>query len=140
MRNVEWIEQQLIGTKKWGRPTPAVAERAGYRCEYCNLDFLASLENYKQWHIDHIVPQSSGGGQAEENLALSCRHCKFVLKGRWNPNPSGEEMSREELIRLVREHLEQAISSMQVDLERVRTIVGYSGGRLFTNHPGIPNN
>ena len=43
------MEEQLLairreGKRTWAKPTPEIAERAKYRCEYCDLDFLASLE------------------------------------------------------------------------------------------------
>src|SRR5438093_10759172 len=40
---------------------PRLAERASYPCEYCNLDMLASVENYKLWQKDHIIPTCCGG-------------------------------------------------------------------------------
>ncbi len=50
-----------------------VQERAGNRCEYCQLrqeDLpLAAL------HIEHIVPRIHGGGDDLDNLALACIEC-----------------------------------------------------------------
>lgn len=47
-----------------------VRERAGNRCEYCQLHQdnapLASL------HIEHIIPRKHGGSDASDNLALAC--------------------------------------------------------------------
>lgn len=51
---------------------PAVADRAGYRCEYCHAPqavFNSRLE------IEHIRPQAEGGTDDEGNLALACRSC-----------------------------------------------------------------
>jgi hypothetical protein len=88
--SVPSMEEQLLairreGKRTWAKPTPEVAERAKYRCEYCDLDFLASLENYKLWQVDHIVSVNSGGDEGLANLALACRRCNSDLKGRWNP-------------------------------------------------------
>ncbi len=49
-----------------------VAERAGYRCEYCLVPerFLATV-----FHIDHIRSIKHGGATALENLAYACPHC-----------------------------------------------------------------
>ena len=50
----------------------AVVERAGFRCEYCQVhedDF------YIRGEIDHIIPIKHGGDHALENLAYSCLHC-----------------------------------------------------------------
>jgi hypothetical protein len=53
---------------------PAVAERAGYRCEYCRAPevvFNFPLE------VEHIVPRARGGDDSLENLALACRACNL---------------------------------------------------------------
>jgi 5-methylcytosine-specific restriction endonuclease McrA len=48
-----------------------VRERAGDRCEYCQLHQsdspLASL------HIEHIIPKKHGGSEEPSNLALALR-------------------------------------------------------------------
>ena len=53
----------------------AVRERAGYRCEYCQLHQddspLAAL------HIEHIIPKKHGGSGSLENLALACVDCNL---------------------------------------------------------------
>ena len=59
--------------------TPAlrnqVRERAGLRCEYCQLrqddSPLAAL------HIEHIIPRVHGGTDDLENLALACIDCNL---------------------------------------------------------------
>ena len=53
---------------------PAVAERAGHRCEYCRAPeaiFNLSFE------VEHIVPSSRSGPDDLANLALSCRACNL---------------------------------------------------------------
>ena len=45
---------------------------AGYRCEYCRTS--ARLIGMPLT-IDHIKPQSEGGGDDRENLAASCYRC-----------------------------------------------------------------
>ena len=60
-----------------------VRERAGNRCEYCQLrqedSPLAAL------HIEHIVPRIHGGADDHYNLALACIDCN-LHKG---PNLTG---------------------------------------------------
>lgn len=52
-----------------------VRERAGNRCEYCQLHQddspLAVL------HIEHIIPRKHGGSDDAENLALACIDCNL---------------------------------------------------------------
>src|SRR5438034_7481443 len=52
-----------------------VRERAGNRCEYCQLrqedSPLAVL------HIEHIVPRIHGAGDDLDNLALACIDCNL---------------------------------------------------------------
>jgi 5-methylcytosine-specific restriction endonuclease McrA len=55
-----------------------VRQRAGNRCEYCQLHQddspLAAL------HIEHIVPKAHGGSDHIDNLALACIDCN-LFKG-----------------------------------------------------------
>lgn len=49
-----------------------VAERAGFRCEYC----LAPQSAFSfPFEIEHILPVSVGRAGEESNLALACRAC-----------------------------------------------------------------
>ena len=52
-----------------------VRERAGNRCEYCQLHQndspLAAL------HIEHIIPKKHGGSDDLFNLALACIDCNL---------------------------------------------------------------
>jgi len=49
-----------------------VRKRAQFRCEYCHYPELLSSAPLS---IDHIQPQSLGGNDHPENLALACRRC-----------------------------------------------------------------
>ena len=52
----------------------AVAARAAHRCEYCRApEVIFSL----RFEVDHVLPLHSGGPDAFENLALSCRSCNL---------------------------------------------------------------
>ena len=49
-------------------------ERGKSRCEYCHL---AQAGQEATFHIDHIIPISSGGRTISENLALACVSCSL---------------------------------------------------------------
>ena len=49
-----------------------VRERAQRRCEYCHAD---ERWQFIRFTIDHVVPQSAGGSDDADNLALACRNC-----------------------------------------------------------------
>lgn len=49
-----------------------VRQRAKFRCEYCHYPELLSSAPLS---IDHLQPQSLGGSDALDNLALACRRC-----------------------------------------------------------------
>jgi 5-methylcytosine-specific restriction endonuclease McrA len=65
-----------------------VIARAGGACEYCRL--LQAVAGVT-FHIEHIVPRSSGGKTAMNNLALSCPGCNLAKASR----TSGEDQSGE---------------------------------------------
>ncbi len=49
-----------------------VGERAKYLCEYCHSPEFVNTDRFT---VDHILPQSLGGSDELENLALCCRRC-----------------------------------------------------------------
>jgi 5-methylcytosine-specific restriction endonuclease McrA len=49
-----------------------IRQRADFLCEYCHSSEEASASLFT---LDHIVPQSLGGDDAEDNLALACHRC-----------------------------------------------------------------
>jgi hypothetical protein len=57
---------------------PAVAERAGERCEYCRAP--ERVFNFA-FEVEHILPRSAGGDDAMENLALACESCNLYKSG-----------------------------------------------------------
>lgn len=48
-----------------------VRQRAGGLCEYCHAD---ERWQFVRFTLDHITPQSAGGTDELENLALACRN------------------------------------------------------------------
>lgn len=52
----------------------AVRLRAAGRCQYCLMN-----ENLQgaTFHVEHIIPQSTGGESSLENLALACPGCNL---------------------------------------------------------------
>jgi hypothetical protein len=136
MRDLNWIRRKLYETKRWGDPQPDVAERAGYKCEYCGLDLLASLRNYRQWQLDHIVPQSAGGTDDIENIVLACKYCNCDVKGTWNPNPDKKSLTRDELVAIVRAYLPTLEAQKSSNHKSDCDIIGYRDGQLLDPYPG----
>lgn len=58
---------------------PAVALRAGRRCEYCLAP--QAVFNF-EFEVEHVVPPSAGGTFTEENLALACHACNRLKSDR----------------------------------------------------------
>lgn len=123
----ESVVEELVETGQWGQgETPRLAERAGYRCEYCGIDLLATVEHYRMFQVDHIIPTSAGGPESFDNKAIACQVCNVNLKGRWNPAPYvRNEVSRDELIETVREYIAERKVAAENELAEVQRIVGY---------------
>lgn len=49
-----------------------VAQRAGFRCEYCHVH---EDDMFLAFEIDHIIALKHGGSNSIENLAYCCPHC-----------------------------------------------------------------
>jgi hypothetical protein len=50
----------------------AVAQRAGYRCEYC---LIHEEDSGFPHHIDHVISRKHGGPSELGNLAYACAPC-----------------------------------------------------------------
>ncbi len=49
-----------------------IRQRANFLCEYCHSSEEASASLFT---MDHLIPQSLGGTDSEDNLALACHRC-----------------------------------------------------------------
>jgi hypothetical protein len=49
-----------------------IRQRANFLCEYCHSSKEASTSLFT---LDHLIPQSLGGDDREDNLALACHRC-----------------------------------------------------------------
>jgi hypothetical protein len=71
----------------------AVRERAGNRCEYCQLPEGNSLRPYE---AEHIIAEQHGGTTELHNLAWAC----FICNKRKGPNIGSLDPETDELVRL----------------------------------------
>jgi|TARA_R110000764_G_scaffold176850_1_gene263006 5-methylcytosine-specific restriction endonuclease McrA len=119
------VIEALVNTGQWGENDVILGIRAGFKCEYCDKDLLASVDNYKEWQKDHIIPLSKGGEDINENIAISCKTCNVNIKGRWNPadESTPENLTRQELITIVREYGIRRRTQMLSDVCLFRKIV-----------------
>lgn len=70
-----------------------VAERAGFRCEYCGLPGDLSSVPFQ---LDHVIAEKHAGAKSFQNLAWACLHCNS-FKG---PNLAGRDQRTSEIVRL----------------------------------------
>jgi len=59
-------------------PIHPVHRRDDYICQYCGKDGLASLDNWGETTIDHVVPKKHGGTDDQSNLVTSCSYCNAI--------------------------------------------------------------
>jgi 5-methylcytosine-specific restriction endonuclease McrA len=78
------IYDEFMNTGHWGPIETKLGIEFNFCCAYCDKRMLESVENYKEWQTDHIIPSSKDGKDSIENYALSCRTCNFI-KSTWNP-------------------------------------------------------
>lgn len=57
-----------------------IFERDGGHCWYCGLDLTSFERGSDCVQVDHVLPKSKGGTNADSNLVLSCRDCNYGKK------------------------------------------------------------
>ena len=87
-----------------------VADRATHRCEYCHAPEL--VFNFP-FEVEHIVPTSQGGTDAEFNLALACRSCNL----RKGIRVSGSDPESNTVVRFFNPRQDEWNSHFRIDEE-----------------------
>ena len=103
-----------------------IAQRAGWRCEYC----LIHLEDSGFSHqVDHIVSRKHGGSSTSNNLAYACVICNRY-KG---SDVASIEPGTGEIIRLFDPRRDLWADHFRIDGARIEpiTIVGLATVRLL---------
>lgn len=125
--DAEKIREELLKLPLWGDMGIRCGIRARFRCEYCDRDLLASLDDYKSWAQDHVVPRKLGGGDGFKNMAVACHPCNSAYKKDWDPREAaGEDAGREELVAATRAVIAEKREAEQRVLERVRELVDWT--------------
>ena len=118
------LPQRLAAAMEWADWIIDIAVRASFRCEYCDRDLLASVDAYKEWQHDHIVPQRIKEDNGSNNMALSCRTCNVSFKGKWDPSHGlPDDASRDELVAAVRQYVARKRTDMFAEVVKIREIV-----------------
>ena len=115
----------------WSASTLELAEKTGFRCEYCGKDFFGGLDDYYSFEVEHIIPRGKGEDKAE-NLTVACSTCNF-LKRRWDPRSTvGDDATRDQLISSARQYVleRRKVKEDKVEKERnlARQIIATRGG------------
>jgi 5-methylcytosine-specific restriction endonuclease McrA len=114
-------QERLIDAKLLTPYTAEIAIRGKFKCEYCGLDFLLNVENYKQWEFDHIKPVARGGTNDLANRACACRTCN---KTKLHFDPSEMASTREGRIQVAWEYIQQRNAETERDyLSKYREIL-----------------
>ena len=119
------VINELLDTGVWGEMDAEMGVESDFKCEYCGKDLLLSVDAYKEWQTDHLIPSSSGGEDCKSNDVISCRTCNFI-KGRWNPLGDDDSCSRDEMINRAKNYINRKRSQNEKLLVRFREIAGRS--------------
>jgi hypothetical protein len=123
MKDIDEVVAALVATRKWSEPAARRGAKAGFRCEYCGRDMLASAEHYKMWQDDHLIPQSKHDSNEEHNLLVSCWLCNAKLKGKWDPRTEcGHNATREQLSQAARTYIRKIETQTEEEVSVFRRI------------------
>ncbi len=114
----EELESELIKSG-WSREALELAIRAKFKCEYCDLDFFKSYNDYDSFQVDHIIPDGNGD---IKNLAASCKTCNY-RKRAWDPSKiAGKSASRDELVEAIRNYIKGIREEKDKKIEKERIL------------------
>jgi HNH endonuclease len=99
-----------------------VRGRAQRHCEYCHAD---ERWQFVRFTIDHVVPQSAGGSENADNLALACRNCNERRGNR----VEGRDPETETVVSLFNPRRERWVDHFVWDAARLRIIGRTPTGR-----------
>jgi CRISPR/Cas system Type II protein with McrA/HNH and RuvC-like nuclease domain len=116
------IVEVLVRTFGWSEGAAKLGIRADFRCEYCDRDLLASVDDYDSWQNDHIVPVSKGGTDDHDNMAVACKTCNFI-KRNWTPKEEGVEGQRDGMVREARAMIQQKRAKKLAEVSQIRCLV-----------------
>lgn len=94
-----------------------ILKRDGFRCRYCGATAVESL-----LHVDHVVPEASGGTDDPTNLVSSCASCNLgksdvgLGESRLPSAPSAADLSEQAM--QIRDYL---YAAEEVELARAAT-------------------
>ena len=130
------VAAELARLPRWYDVSLVVWPRAGYRCEYCGRNLLASLDEYRWgWNHDHLIPRSVSQDDSNDNMVLSCVACNRY-KDTFDPHSvAGPDASRDDLIAAASKKIEELRSADQQLLEQVRHIVSRDSGPATAPSP-----
>ena len=114
----------LMETGHWGPIEAELGVEFGFKCAYCDKDMFESVDSYKEWQTDHIIPSSKGGADELRNYALSCRTCNFI-KSTWNPKDHVvvEKYRKADLIAISREYITNKRAETQKEIELYKKLI-----------------
>lgn len=56
-----------------------IFNKASGACSYCNIELTTNEPHAEtHFHVDHVVPVATGGGNEPDNLVAACRRCNLA--------------------------------------------------------------
>jgi len=105
---------------------PRVARRAENRCEYCRAPEI--VFNMK-FQVDHIIPQSRGGSNTYDNLALSCPICNLFK----SDFETGTDDAASRTTELFHPRTDKWLDHFEVDMQTAEVVGITATGRATVN-------
>ena len=114
----------LMQTAGWSSEAVALGIRAGFKCEYCDLDLLSSVETYKSASRPYCTPyEGARPRQPGEPGSRLPKHATLPEEQMYPSKDARSSATRQELISEVRDYVRRCRTDYLKEVARIRTLV-----------------
>lgn len=90
--NTDALIRELIAKFRFSEEAARISCEDRFRCVYCGLNLLTTVDTYRSYETEHILPKRYAELTDEiTNKTSACRVCNYIKRD-WDPNTDGDRV------------------------------------------------